>query len=183
MAAYVDASFAKEVNRKSQTGFALFMAGAAFHSKSGKQSQVTDSTGYAETIALHEVTNWTLMYRLYLSRMFAAPTNPTRLFPSDEEEASDEDTGSETAILKKPTRVFEDNDAAVAFAKNGPGQRSLHWDVKCEYICEQEKKGKIDVTPIATDLQIADVLTKPLPWDRHLKLAALLLGNEVIFST
>ena len=56
-AAYVDASFAQETGRRSQTGFAFILTGAAIYCKSGKQTQKTDSTGYAETVALHEASN------------------------------------------------------------------------------------------------------------------------------
>ena len=40
---FVDASFAQESGRQSQTGYALMLSGAAIHTKSGKQTQVTDS--------------------------------------------------------------------------------------------------------------------------------------------
>ena len=92
---FVDANFAKESGRHSQTGFALMLGGAAVHSKSGKQTQVTDSTPYAETIALHEAANWALVVRRYLSKMFAPQT--------------------------EPTLIYEDNQAAETFACKGGG--------------------------------------------------------------
>ena len=81
-----------------------------------------------------------------------------------------------------PTLIFEDNLAAVTFAAKGPGDRSLHWDVKLEYVHELQNSKFILVVPLDTNLQIADVLTKPLPDDQHLALSKFLLGNEVFFE-
>ena len=153
---YVDAGFAQEANRKSQTGFTLMLAGAAIFAKSGKQTQVTDSTPYAETVALHEAANWALVMRRYLSQMFATQ--------------------------KSPVPIYEDNQAAVRFATKGSGPRSLHWDVKLEYVHELHQGKYISVEKIGTGHQIADVLTKPLPADTHLLLSEFLLGGPVIFS-
>ena len=156
LSAFVDAGFAQEAGRKSQTGFALMLAGAAIFAKSGKQTQVTDSTPYSETIALHEASNWVIVTRNLLKKMFA-PQNAA-------------------------TRIYEDNEAATIFARKGPGPRSLHWDVKLEYVHELHTAGIINVSKIDTKLQIADVLTKALCVDMHLALSALLLGGPVKFD-
>ena len=153
---FVDAGFAQEEGRRSQTGFALMLAGAAILAKSGKQSQVTDSTGYSETIALHESANWAIVTRNLLSKMFAPQC--------------------------KATRVYEDNLAATIFAEKGPGARSLHWDVKLCYVTEMHNNDIVHVTKINTKLQIADILTKALPVDMHMTLSAYLLGGPVEFA-
>ena len=163
MAVYVDASFAPSEGRKSQTGFAILLAGAAILAKSGKQTQVTDSTGYSEAIALHECANWVIVVRNQLKLMFSEKTRP--------------------AVFERPTRIHEDNSAAVTFAQKGPGPRSLHWDVKLQYVRELQTVFKvIEVVPIATDLQIADVLTKALGIDQHLRLSELLMGGPIVFT-
>jgi hypothetical protein len=156
LAIYVDAGFAQEEGRRSQTGFALMFAGAAISAKSGKQTQVSDSTPYAETIALHEAANWALVLRKSLAKLFASQTCPTKM--------------------------YEDNQAAIVFANRGGGPRSLHWDVKLEYVHELQRKGDISVLKIDTKLQVADVLTKALPEQEHLLLTAYLLGGPVVFS-
>ena len=107
---FVDASFAQAEGRKSQTGFCLMLSGASILSKSGKQSQVTDSTGYAEAIALHEASNWVIVTRCQLADMFAPQLGLTQL--------------------------LEDSKACKAFADNETGPRSLHWDVKYRYVHE-----------------------------------------------
>jgi hypothetical protein len=157
MATFVDASFAQEIGRKSQTGFAIMMSGAAIFSKSGKQTQVTDSTPYSETIALHESVNWVLMFRNQL-RKLGVP-------------------------IERPPPIYEDNQATVVYSNKGPGTRSLHWDVKLEYVHEQHAVLKnIAVTKIDTEIQIADILTKALPIEQHLYLSSLLLGGPVLFT-
>ena len=60
---YVDAGYASEKGKHSQTGFAIMINGATVFAKSGRQSQITDSTGYAETVALHEASHWVIGYR------------------------------------------------------------------------------------------------------------------------
>ena len=85
-------------------------------------------------------------------------------------------------VLSKPTRIYEDNAAAVTFADKGPGLRSLHWDVKLQYVHElQSVRRIIQVVPIDTRLQCADILTKALDITQHLQLSAHLLGGPVIF--
>jgi antirestriction protein ArdC len=37
--------------------------------KSGRQSQLADSTGYAETIALHEASHWVIGYRRIMANL------------------------------------------------------------------------------------------------------------------
>jgi len=153
---FVDASFAQAEGRKSQTGFCLMLSGASILSKSGKQSQVTDSTGYAEAIALHEASNWVIVTRRQLADMFAPQLGPTPL--------------------------LEDSKACKAFADNGPGPQSLHWDVKYRYVHELQARKIVRVDPIDTKLQIADIFTKPLEESEYLRLASHLLGGPVVFS-
>jgi hypothetical protein len=78
--------------------------------------------------------------------------------------------------------MYEDNQAAIVFANRGGGPRSLHWDVKLEYVHELQQKGDINVLKIDTKMQVADVLTKALPEQEHLAFTACLLGGPVVFS-
>lgn len=81
-----------------------------------------------------------------------------------------------------PVVLYEDNSAAETFFAKGPGPRSLHWDVKLYYIHGLRDQKIVDVKHIDTKLQIADVLTKPLPEADHLRLSAYLLGGPVVFD-
>ena len=153
---YVDAGFAQESERRSQTGFVMMLNGAAIFAKSGRQTQLADSTGYAETIALHEATHWVVGYRRLLANL--------------------------GFTQKVPTPIYEDSSSAVAFAKQGMGQRSLHYEVKYLYVTELEKSGEISVRKIDTKQQIADVLTKPVAWDTAKTLVKYMLGSDLVFT-
>jgi hypothetical protein len=154
---YVDASFAPDAgDRHSQTGFVCMLNGATIYAKSGKQSQLADSTGYAETIALHEACHWVIGYRRILANM-----------------------GFEQ---KSATPMYEDNSAAETFAKQGMGPKSLHYEVKYLYVHDQQKRDVVNVCKIDTVHQVADVLTKPVAWDLAERLVTFMLGTPLVFS-
>ena len=153
---YVDAGFAREDGRYSQTGFTIMLNGATIYAKSGKQTQLADSTGYAETIALHEASHWVLGYRRIMANLGFAQTSATP--------------------------IYEDNSAAETFAKQGMGPKSLHYEVKYLYVHDQQTRGRLNVLKIDTVNQVADVLTKPVKWELAERLVASLLGNELRFS-
>jgi hypothetical protein len=153
---FVDAGFGQEGGRRSQTGFVIMLNGAVIFAKSGRQTQLADSTGYAETIALHEATHYVVAYRRFMEKVFLPPVGPTD--------------------------VREDNSAAVVFAKQGMGSRSMHYEIKYLYVTELQEQGAINVTKIGTLDQLGDVLTKPVPWDIHARLVPFLLGGPLIFS-
>jgi hypothetical protein len=82
-----------------------------------------------------------------------------------------------------PTKIYEDNQAAVSYAEKGGGPKSLHWEVKLEYIHERHHRfNQIMVTKIDTSLQVADVLTKALDVAQHLFLSGILLGGYIAFK-
>jgi hypothetical protein len=116
---YVDAGFGGEHgDRHSQTGFTIMCNGATVYAKSGKQSQLADSTGYAETIALHEACHWVIGYRRIMENLG---------FPQ-----------------KCATPMYEDNSAAITFAKQGMGAKSLHYEVKYLYVHDQQSRGVLN---------------------------------------
>jgi hypothetical protein len=153
---YVDAGYAREHERHSQTGFAFMLNGACVFAKSGRQSQLADSTGYAETIALHEASHWVIGYRRIMANLG---------FPQE-----------------CATPVFEDNSAAETFARQGMGPRSLHYEVKYLYVHDQQKRGRLKVYKIDTKHQIADLLTKPVKWELAERLVSFMLGSALVFS-
>jgi hypothetical protein len=154
---YVDASFAPDAgDRHSQTGFVCMLNGAAIYAKSGRQSQLADSTGYSETIALHEASHWVIGYRRIMANM--------------------------GFVQECATPMYEDNSAAEAFAKQGMGPKSLHYEVKYLYVHDQQKRGVLNVCKIDTKHQVADVLTKPVKWELAERLVSFLLGRSLVFT-
>ncbi len=81
--------------------------------KSGRQFQLADSTGYAETIVLHEASHWMIGYIRIMANLG---------FPHE-----------------CATPMFEGNSAAETFARQGMGPRSLHYEVKYLYVHDQQK--------------------------------------------
>ena len=153
---YVDASFGGNAECRSQTGFTIMLNNATVYAKSGKQSQLADSTGYAETIALHEASHWVIAYRRIMSNLGFAQ--------------------------QCATPMFEDNSAAETFARQGMGPKSLHYEVKYLYVHDQQTRGRLHVCKIDTELQVADLLTKPVKWELAEKLVPFLLGGPLVFS-
>ncbi len=129
---------------------------ATVFAKSGRQSQITDSTSYAETVALHEASHWVIGYRRIMANLG---------FPQ-----------------KSVTSMFEDNSAAKTFAKEGMGPRSLHYEVKFLFVHDQQDRGQLNVCKIDTVHQIADVLMKPVKWELAECLITFLLGSKLMFS-
>ena len=130
--------------------------GATIYAKSGKQTQLADSTGYAETIALHEASHWVVGYRRIMLNLG---------FPQD-----------------CATPIYEDNSAAETFARQGMGPKSLHYEVKYLYVHDQQTSGRLKVFKIDTENQVADVLTKPVKWELAERLVTFMLGNALRFS-
>ncbi len=153
---YVDANFAREEDRHSQTGFSLHLNGGCICAKLGKQSQLADSTGYAETIALHEASHWVIGYRRIMANLGFA--------------------------RKCLTPMFEDNSAAVTFMQHRMGPKSLHYEIKYLYVHDQQTRGTLKVCKIDTTHQVANFLTKPVAWDLAERLVSFLLGSPLKFS-
>lgn len=71
--------------------------------------------------------------------------------------------------------LFCDNQSAIRLVRNPEfHQRTKHIDVKYNFIREQQEKGRIDVKYIATEEQLADIFTKPLPGPRFAMLRELI---------
>jgi hypothetical protein len=62
----------------------------------------------------------------------------------------------------QPIRVFEDNNSCIDISKNPIGSRSKHLEIKVCYIRDLIERGVIQVLPIDTEIQRADIFTKDL---------------------
>ena len=66
-----------------------------------------------------------------------------------------------------PTPIFEDNQGAIALAYNPVfHKRSKHIDVRYHFVRERVASGEVELLYVATEHQLADLLTKPLPAPR-----------------
>ena len=75
----------------------------------------------------------------------------------------------------QPTTLLNDNQGTIHLAWNGDnGTRSKRVDVKYHLIRQELRDKTIDLSYVATQHNIADILTKGLPRDRHRILTAAL---------
>ena len=69
------------------------------------------------------------------------------------------------------TTVRSDSQGSIALAKNPEHHaRSKHIDIRHHFVREQVAAGTVAFEYVPTELMLADVLTKPLSWDKHTRL-------------
>jgi hypothetical protein len=67
-----------------------------------------------------------------------------------------------------PPILFTNNEATESIVKHEPDyQRSKHIDIRYHFVPDHYANGTFGVEHIATDKQLADILTKPLPRIKH----------------
>jgi len=135
---YADADWASDSSRKSQSGVLIYFGKSLVAWSSKKQATVSLSTTEAEIIALGEaitLTKWflSLLHELHLP-------------------------------LQLPIPVYEDNAGAIFLANTTiQSKRLKHIDIKWHFINDEIKTGTVKLFKIPTELNVADLLTKPLP--------------------
>ena len=69
----------------------------------------------------------------------------------------------EMGVTFKPIEILEDNQSAIAIAKNPVHySKQKHTDVQCHFIRAEIKGGRIKLTYCPTNQMLADIFTKPL---------------------
>lgn len=137
LVAYCDADFAEDkTDRKSTTGFMVFVNGGLISWRSRKQSIVALSTAESEYIALSEV----CQELAWLKRLCT-------------------DFG---IIIIDPSQVFSDNQSAIALSTAECSNRTKYIDTKYHYVKWAVKWKRVFLEYKRTDENLADILTKPL---------------------
>lgn len=138
-----DADFAgNPIDRKSINGFIFMLAGAAVTWNAKKQTLVALSTTEAEYIALSHAGREAIWIRSLLREVGFAPTNATD--------------------------IHCDNLGAIALTSNSTFHaRSKHFDIKLHWIRDCIRSKDLHIEFIPTDVNTADLFTKPLPTRRH----------------
>jgi len=72
--------------------------------------------------------------------------------------------------VSRPIALFIDNKSSINLAKNPVLHgRSKHIEAKFHFLREHVNKEALKIVHCSTDLQLADVFTKPLKVDRFIK--------------
>lgn len=116
---YSDADWAGDTSdRKSTTGYALFLKGGIVNWNSFKQKSTALSSTEAEYISIADCVKSVMSIRRVLKEL-----------------------GS--WCMKKPTKIFEDNQSCIAWVPN-PGKRGKHVEVRYHYSRETAEEGNIE---------------------------------------
>lgn len=147
---YADADWANDVNdRKSITGYVIQVFGSAVSWTSKKQSTVSLSSTEAEYIALCHAACEIVWLQQFLIEIGMS--------------------------LVLPTVVYEDNQACIRISEEPrEHKRMKHIDTKYNFIREKIQEGKIQMRYISTSDQLADIMTKGLPYGSFKKFVEML---------
>ena len=150
---YVDASFLSHGDSRGHSGYCLSIGDlSSFYSKSTKQQLVATSSTHAEVKALYQLTV-DILFLINLSDEIQRP-------------------------IALPAIILEDNNPTVQLSSSLSSRikRSKHFLMLINFIRHQVSMGLIAVHKVASADNIADVLTKALPWRDFAPKAARLLG-------
>lgn len=149
LTAYSDADFAGDVTtRKSTSGAVCLFMGGPVSWLSRRQKSIALSTTEAEIIAASEASKEVI----WLTRLF-----------------------TEIAELASVPTLLVDNMSAIKLVKNPVfHKRTKHIEVRHYFIREKVDEGQLTVEHVPSELQLADILTKPLYREKFTQLRDLL---------
>ena len=140
--AYSDASYARNsTDRRSVTGFCVFLGDSLISWKSKKQSVVSLSSTEAEYRAMASTSKEIIWLRWLLADM--------------------------GVLIPHPTPMYCDNSSAIQIAHNSVfHERTKHIEVDCHFTRQHLKHGSLSLPFVSSTLQLADFFTKSHPISR-----------------
>lgn len=146
---YADANWAEDrFNRKSNSGYIFKVFGGPVSWACRKQNCVALSSTEAEFIALSEACQEAVWIKRLLTEMHLD--------------------------IKLPINIFEDNQSCLNLIKEEKlSNRTKHIDTRYNFVKDYIEKKIVSCTYCSTERMVADILTKPLPATKHLKLRKL----------
>lgn len=136
--AYCDADWGGDTDdRKSTTGYCVFLNGNLISWNTKKQPTVALSSAEAELMAISDVTKEVKWIVQLLNEL--------------------------EYEVELPIIIYEDNQSAMAMSENDvEHDRSKHIDIKHHFVRDEIKHNNIKLKWVSTQQQLADILTKPL---------------------
>ncbi|CAI7843438.1 unnamed protein product [Closterium sp. NIES-54] len=149
LSCFTDATWASEdEDQSSFGGFVCMVGGGPVSWRSKKQSEIAQSSGEAEYMAMYHAIKEIVLLRKLL-----------------------EDMGAEQ---EGPTQLFSYSEAAIGMANN-PILNGLnkHMKIKRHWVRQMVKEGIVEFHHVKASKQAADFLTKRLPESAHWKCAKM----------
>ena len=142
---YTDADWAGDkVEHKSTSGACQFLGRSLVSWSSKKQNCIALSTAEAEYIATASCATQLLWMRQTLK---------------------------DYGITYRHVPLLCDNESAINIAENPKDHlRTKHIDIRYHFLRDHVEKGDIDIAHVGTDMQLADIFTKPLDEARFCQL-------------
>ena len=163
LVAYADADFASDtVERRSTSGWAVYLNGGPVSWRSHRQKSVSLSTTEAELYSLSDCLQEVIwLQRVLIELGYPQPT--MRVGPG---------------LSNSGTVIYEDNKGARDGSKNygSVAGRSKHMGIRKNFVQWHVNVGTISVTECSSEEMVADLLTKPVGSVVHRKLFAQLMG-------
>ena len=151
---YCDADWAGDPDtRRSTTGYVFMLCGASISWASKLQPTVALSSAEAEYMALSAA----VQEAVYLRRLLSDLGYPQ----------------------EQPTVIYEDNQGCIAMSNNPVmHKRTKHIDIRYHFVREHVESQEIRLEYVASEHQLADLLTKPLGAVRMAMLREQVLGHH-----
>lgn len=149
--ASIDASYAPHVDGKSHTGVVILVGNGPIYAKSTKQKAMVKSSWEAELMAISDGASQVIWSREFLiAQGYDMP----------------------------PARIENDNQGTIkSILKGRPSSsQSRHVRLRHFWVSERINDGELSLHYCATDLMIADLLTKPLQGEKFVQLRSKLLN-------
>jgi hypothetical protein len=155
---FADATWADDpANRRSQSGYAFMLNGAAVSWSSHQQQQVSNSSSEAEFRAYNDAAREALFLRKL-----------------------EFDFNRAQSSNRPPTTIYNDNESAIKWLKNPcHHNKTKHIDAATLSVREHVSEFKtLTVSYCTTQLTVADVMTKALAKIKHWRHTRILLGLQ-----